>query len=81
MKERYFVISNTEERVPDLQVLTKEELEKYLQENLNEGIDTQYLDSAEGIEFDYFPNYSTLIIKGTVIAPKVKEIVKKMEIE
>lgn len=82
IEEKYFMISSCEDG-PGFQVLTREELLKHLQETIDEEIETNYIDDASTIDGDlmYFPNCSTLIIKGRVVAPIAVKVTKKLEIE
>lgn len=82
-KEQYFMLSRCEDGL-GFDVLTKEQLLKHLQEVVDEEIDTKYIRDATDIDVDiagYFPSCSALIIKGKVVVPFSKEVVKKTEIE
>lgn len=78
-EEKYFMISRREDEV-GFRILTREELLKHLQEEVDVEINTNYL-LTSAVDMGYFPANSALIIKGKVVKPTAVKVVEKLEIE
>jgi hypothetical protein len=76
MKERYFVISCSEDGDVSLDILAKDELERRLNENYW-GEEPEFLTPTDGV--DLRERSGLYIIKGSWASPKAKMAVKEWD--
>jgi len=83
---KYFIITASDGE-PDLEILTKDELEirlgeefeDYMYEHFCSEGDLSFL--SEGGDLTYLNNSYVILIKGDIIIPKKKEVVTQYEID
>ena len=76
--DKYYLIYFGEDGVT-VEEMTKEKLEKQLNNNEYEG--TSFLDNATNEPNSEYLSHVAIIIKGEIITPKPVEVVKTYEIE
>ena len=79
MKEMYFIISNSDGDTT-VEAIEKKELIKRLEDNYYGGGRFPYPELPQETDTNYWGN-GFLIVKGSVVYPKAKEVITKYDIE
>ncbi len=78
MKEKYFIIGMSEDGDPFHYIMSKEELEEFLEENSEQ--DFMDEEDLKNYSDSNYWNDSILIIKGEIIIPEPVEVVTKYKL-
>ena len=76
--ENYFIINNSDGDTT-VRLISKEQLLRDLDAG-DYGTDPQFLDNIPESETNYWGEEKYLIIKGSIVTPKAKEVITKHEI-
>lgn len=79
----YFVLTSTEDGTSISEGMTKGQLDKFIQELIDDGYEPNFLSKIPVSDKGYWhvPDNSFLIIKGEIVVPKKKDVITKWEVD